>query len=83
MSRSYRRTPIIGWCVCRSEKPWKRKAHRALRRAVRVELARGNWETLPRLRELSDVWTWGKDGRQYIGNHLGQMAVPDYKLMGK
>ena len=79
MSRSYRKTPIIGMTNCNSEKRWKRYANRALRRTVKVELARGNWESLPLLREISNVWAWGKDGKQYV--HLA--LEPDYKAMGK
>lgn len=64
MARSRRKTPIIGIAVCDSEKSWKRGANRKLRRAVRAALIRGD-DVLPELREVSNVWTFGKDGKLY------------------
>lgn len=64
MARSRRKTPIIGIAVCDSEKPWKRGANRKLRCAVRAAMSRGD-DVLPELREVSNVWTFGKDGKHY------------------
>lgn len=64
MARSYRHTPIFGITTCRSEKTDKRLANRKLRRA-QVRAADGGAEILPLLREVSDVWGFGKDGRRY------------------
>ena len=66
MSRSRRHTPIMGYCGPGAEHWFKHHAHRALRRAVRVALSRGA-EVLPLLREVSSVWTWPKDGKQWCG----------------
>ena len=64
MARSYRRTPIFGITTSKSEKKDKRLANRRLRRAVRRAMLRDK-ETLPILREVSDVWNFDKDGRRY------------------
>ncbi len=64
MARSYRHTPIFGITTRRSEKQDKRLANRRLRRLVRPALSRGD-ELLPLLREVSDLWSFDKDGRRY------------------
>ena len=64
MARSYRRTPIFGITCSRSEKQDKRIANRRLRHALKQAVDRGD-EILPMLRELSDVWSFAKDGRHY------------------
>ncbi len=65
MSRSKRKTPITGITTCESEKQDKRKANRKLRRKTREEIKKGN-DTLPLLREVSNVWDFGKDGKWYL-----------------
>lgn len=68
MSRSRRRTPVCGITTARSEKEDKIAAHRRERRRVHtvlgVEPAR---DLLPHRRELSNVWSYAKDGKQYLG----------------
>lgn len=75
MSRSRRKTPIVGITTAMSEKFDKGKANRKLRSRVHVALDRGD-EVLPELREVSDVWTFAKDGKQSLND-------PDPKLMRK
>ena len=65
MSRSRRHTLIFGITTSRSEKDDKRQANRRLRRRVRVELRVKQWERLPLLRELSNVWSFDKDGKRF------------------
>ncbi len=67
MSRSKRRTPIIGYTSAETEKQDKRRANRALRRKVKVSINQGDFE-LPLLREVSTVWSFDKDGKQYLIN---------------
>jgi hypothetical protein len=64
LSRSYRRTPIFGITTSRSEKQDKRFANRRLRRKVKSCVVTGD-EELPLLREVSNVWTFDKDGKAY------------------
>lgn len=65
MSRSFRHTPITGICCCESEKQDKRIHNRRYRRICKT-LLRTGVDVLPKLRELTNIWVWGKDGRQYI-----------------
>lgn len=63
MTRSRRRTPIIGNVHrAASEKYDKQLAHRRLRRAVRM----GHWHLT--LRDVSNVWDFTKDGKNYMRN---------------
>lgn len=76
MSRSRRKTPIIGWTTAPSEKEDKRLANRRLRRIVRNILrTQEDPDVLPDLREVSDPWDMNKDGKQWID--------PDSKWMRK
>lgn len=69
MSRSYRRTPIFGIAPFVSEKQDKRWANRRLRLHVRLALHHDlGAETLPLLREVSNVWGFRKDGKRYCHN---------------
>ena len=66
MSRSRRRFPIISHTCSgykHGEKSCKRNAQRALRRGVRVALQKG--QPLLLLREVSDVWNFRCDGKQW------------------
>ncbi len=64
MSRSRRKTPIHG-NAADSDQPFKHYAHRCLRRAVRLALHHGK-ETMPLLREVSNVWAMPKDGKGWF-----------------
>ena len=61
MSRSYKKTPIIGHAGS-SDKQDKRKANRNLRRQVKESLAFEDYN-LPLIREVSDVYSFSKDGK--------------------
>lgn len=67
MSRSYRKTPIIGNCS-HSDKWWKREARKSLRCQQRTQAVRHvdpDAMQLPQLREISDVYCFAKDGKQF------------------
>ena len=66
MSRSHQHTPIFGNCNG-SEKQDKRNANQALRARARVSLRNGD-DVLPLMREVSNIWTHGKDGKHYRKN---------------
>lgn len=71
MSRSRKRTPITGITTASSEKRDKLAAHRRERRRVRTVLhATPSADVLPHRRELSDPWTYAKDGKVYRGAGL-------------
>jgi hypothetical protein len=65
MSRSKRKTPVVGITTAPSEKQDKRHANRMLRRRVKQQL-NDDHETdlLPLEREVSSIWTMDKDGKQ-------------------
>jgi len=65
MSRSRRHSPVCSMTTGgfkRGEQGDKRRCNRALRCAVRVGLRKGR-DILPLAREVSDSWTWDKDGK--------------------
>jgi hypothetical protein len=66
MSRSKRHTPIWGMTSSESEKKDKRLARRKLRAALRRVTLED--QVLPTLREVSEVWTFDKDGKHYFGH---------------
>lgn len=67
MARSYRRTPIIANACCRSEKYDKRLAHRRRRATERSQ------NRVVDLREVSDVWSMGKDGKRWRSNPVRKL----------
>lgn len=64
MSRSKKKTKIHGFTTAKSEKENKRDANRKLRRIVKQKVNSGKAE-LPELREVSNVWSFDKDGKRY------------------
>ncbi len=65
MGNSYRKSWITGNTTCESEKQDKRFANRKLRKAVK-SLMKSNNFNLPNLRELSNIWHFGKDGKHFL-----------------
>jgi len=70
MSRSRRKTPIVGNTTCRSERQDKKRWHQRWRTRERTALASASPEALsahlPLLEnQVSNVWSMGKDGRSY------------------
>ena len=74
MARSRRKTPICGITCKESDRPGKAKASRALRAAMRTSLSRAllkeNLDEMdvvaPLPREVSNVYSFPKDGKQYL-----------------
>jgi hypothetical protein len=78
MSRSRKKTPIIGNCGAESEKKDKKFAHRAERKRINEVLHEDpESEILPERREAYDNWNFSKDGKHYIKGSV------DPKLMRK
>ena len=63
MSRSQRKSPVIGITTARTEKQDKREYNRALRHKVRQAIHLDE-EVLPDLKEVSSPWNMAKDGKQ-------------------
>ena len=59
---------VIGFFACKflsaSEKENKRDANRKFRRIIKQKVDSGKTE-LPELREISNVWSFDKDGKIY------------------
>jgi tellurite resistance protein len=73
MSRSRKKANVSGITTCESEKQDKRLANRKLRAAVRVAMA-DEAEVMPELREVSSVWTFGKDGKRWWGDRFPEAS---------
>lgn len=63
MSRSRRKTPIVGMTTCESEKADKAKWHRKFRRATKMDIEGGQFISF---RQYGSTWCMGKDGKQYL-----------------
>jgi hypothetical protein len=66
MSRSRKHTPIGAITTATSEKRDKQLANRRLRAALRSAVALGA-DVLPEMRDVSDPWTFDKDGKRWWG----------------
>lgn len=64
MSRSKKKTPIVGNCGG-SDKEDKRRANRSLRRAFKVAIQEDK-EILPLIDDVSSTWSFQKDGKHYM-----------------
>jgi hypothetical protein len=82
MARSRRKRPCCGICKCDSEKRDKQLANRRLRKRVRqilavtdIALLEEDFDEveaehdllLPEIRDVSSVWSFGKDGKMWFG----------------
>jgi hypothetical protein len=66
MSRSYRKTPIIG-IAGDSEKQDKKIANARFRKKERQALQQYRIDNIPHdLNDVSNVWSMSKDGKQYL-----------------
>lgn len=74
MSRSRRKTPIVGITTADSDKAFKQTEHRRERRAVKTLLGAG--EEPPPTRTFGDPWAGQKDGKAWLDE-------PAPKLMRK
>lgn len=66
MGKSYRKSKICGWTTAKSEKQDKRFHNRKMRKRVHDQLSKEDFDTpFPVDDEVSDVWNFAKDGKQY------------------
>ncbi|PKH51257.1 hypothetical protein CXF68_11455 [Tenacibaculum sp. Bg11-29] len=64
MSRSKKKNKIHGNTTAKSEKENKQDANRKLRRTTKQKVSSGE-TILPKLREVSNIWNFNKDGKTY------------------
>ncbi|RNI26627.1 hypothetical protein [Rufibacter latericius] len=67
MARSRKKINIGGISKCESEKKDKRHANRSIRRKNKIEVSMDK-EILTEKREDSNIWSFGKDGKQTISD---------------
>lgn len=65
MSRSKKKTKIRGTAPSPSEKEDKRFANRKFRRKTKAKTKEVHEDDYPKIREVSDVWAFSKDGKLY------------------
>ena len=65
MSRSYRKNKIFPIACGTSEKQDKRFHNRKMRRRVRIQMVKGDFDIFPVAEEISNVWSWAKDGKHW------------------
>jgi hypothetical protein len=73
MSRSYKKTSVIGYTCASSEKSDKKHAHKVYRKHVKNNISslHGDVDKLEELimpieEELSNTWLMSKDGKHYV-----------------
>lgn len=64
MSKSFRQTDIVGITKASSEQYEKRITNRRLRKLAKQKFKADPEAVLPDKRDISDIWTWPKDGKQ-------------------
>ena len=90
MSRSYKKTPIIGHTVAQSEKSDKKFWHRRFRHKTKDILRSMHNDpdmiddtVMPVEGDVSNTWAMSKDGKSYLGNWLKKNMDRIREIMGK
>jgi hypothetical protein len=65
MSRSRKKMPIVGITTAETEKKDKLEANRKLRKLNKAKIRKGDFNFY-QLREISNVWSFDKDGKRYL-----------------
>lgn len=83
MSRSYRKTPVIG-NAGGSEKWDKQKANRKFRKREHQAIHSQQLERLPYdMDDVHNVWCMAKDGKHYVNKNSDSKYTRDYYQEGK
>ena len=90
MSRSYKKTPIIGHTNAQSEKSDKKIWHRRFRHKTKDILRSLHNDpdmidntVMPVEDDVSSLWSMSKDGKSYLGNWLKKNVDRIRQIMGK
>jgi hypothetical protein len=67
MSKSYKKIKVRSTTSAESEKENKQEANRKLRRITNQKVKIGD-EVLPEIKDVSNVWSFNKDGKRYDKN---------------
>jgi hypothetical protein len=69
MARSTRKSPVFTNVGTNGQKRDKQAANRKFRRQAAQAIASGEIDSAPvRVREVSNVWDWSGDGKQWASN---------------
>lgn len=71
MSRSRRKTPIVGITTAESDKAFKEAEHRRERRAVKATVNTGDEPPAPKA--FGNPWAGEKDGKQWLGDRMPEL----------
>lgn len=90
MSRSYKKTPIIGHTAAQSEKKDKKIWHKRFRHKTKDILRSLHNDPdmiddtiMPVEDDVSSLWSMSKDGKSYLGNWLKKNVDRIRQIMGK
>ena len=90
MSRSYKKTPVIGHTAAESEKYDKKLWHRRFRHKTKDILRSLHNDPdmiddtiMPVEEDVSSTWSMSKDGKSYLGNWLKKNVDRIREIMGK
>ena len=90
MSRSYKKTPVIGHTAAESEKYDKKLWHRRFRHKTKDILRSLHNDPdmiddtiMPVEDDVSSTWSMSKDGKHYLGNWLKKNMDRVREIMGK
>lgn len=90
MSRSYKKTPVIGHTAAESEKYDKKLWHRRFRHKTKDILRSLHNDPdmiddtiMPVEDDVSSTWAMSKDGKSYLGNWLKKNVDRIRQIMGK
>lgn len=67
MSRSKKKTPIMGMTSGGGQKRFKQDAHRSERAKVKILLSTEQYDSLPDPKTYGNEWDSPRDGKQYFG----------------
>lgn len=70
MARSYRKTPILPFTSAKSEKSDKQSYNRKLRRRVKSLIHINEYENLPSVKSISNIYEMSKDGKFFVDSEL-------------
>lgn len=80
MGKSFKKTPVCGHTGCKSEKHDKQNANRSFRRNSKQKIASEQYDALfVDIREISDNWCFGKDGKSWFGNWIYVDSFLNYR----
>ena len=79
MSRSFKKSPVISITTSKSEKYDKQLYNRKLRKSIKSSLAKGEYDNLKDLKDVSNPWSMSKDGKWWVTEEVANELEWDIK----